>query len=58
MMERMSFELVWGVGVGHWDFIHQGNLQESLKALGDICELFENLVAEQDGASSGDTPPV
>lgn len=57
IVERMSFELIWGVGVGNWDFIHQRNLQESLKALGDICDFFENLVAGRIIDSNGEKQP-
>ena len=43
LLDRMSLELMWGAGVGDWNFIHSANLVESVDALCEIYAFFKNL---------------
>jgi hypothetical protein len=58
LFERLSIELICGIGIGDWDFIHRGNIQDSMCVLGDIYQMFENLATEQDAPPDGDKHPV
>ena len=58
----MRLELMWGVGIGSWDYIHRENWADALDALCDIFDFFDRLFeplqtrteeAEQDGTSNG-----
>ena len=39
----LNFELLWGVGAGDWDYIHQDNFDRSMSILGSVFSLFETL---------------
>lgn len=38
---QMNLELMWGVGVGAWDYIHRGNFDATLELLGTIYSFFD-----------------
>jgi hypothetical protein len=39
----MRLELMWGVGIGSWDYIHRGNWADALDVLSDIFAFFDRL---------------
>ena len=50
LLRRASLEIMWGVGVGDWDYIHRDNLEQSISALFEIYSFYETILAEQAGA--------
>jgi len=44
--KRISLELMWGLGVGNWNYLHQGNFDESMQILGTIYRFFEQALQE------------
>jgi hypothetical protein len=44
--KQMNLELMWGLGVGKWNYLHQGNFEESLQILGKIYRFFEQALQE------------
>jgi hypothetical protein len=43
---QMNLDTMWGLGVGNWNYLHQGNFEESLRILGKIYRFFEQALQE------------
>lgn len=40
-------ESLWGVGVGDWDYLHRGNFESSIAALGSIYSFFNQVLCDK-----------
>jgi hypothetical protein len=42
--KRLTLEMLWGIGIGDWDYLHRDNFESSIAALGSIYSFFESLM--------------